>query len=45
MHAQPNNYGSTFIDPLLPTYIALYYLTLQDKGLPESDKVRMKEYF
>jgi hypothetical protein len=36
---------STFVDPLLPTYIALCYPTLQDKGLPESDKVRTKEYF
>jgi hypothetical protein len=35
----------TFVDPLLPTYIALYYMTLQDKGLSESDKVRMNEYF
>jgi hypothetical protein len=36
---------STFVDSPLPTYIALYYLTLQDKGLLESDKVRMKESF
>jgi hypothetical protein len=36
---------STFIDPSLPTYIALCYPNLQDKGLPESGKVRMKEYF
>jgi hypothetical protein len=36
---------STFVDPPLPTYIALCYPTLQDKGLPESEKVRMKEYF
>jgi hypothetical protein len=36
---------STFIDSPLPTYIALCYVTLQDKGLPESDKVKMKEYF
>jgi hypothetical protein len=33
---------STFVDSPLPTYIALCYLALQDKGLPESDKVRMK---
>jgi hypothetical protein len=26
-------------------YIALCYPILQDKGLPESGKVRMKEYF
>jgi hypothetical protein len=36
---------STFFDSLLLTYIALCYPTLQDKGLPKSDKVRMKEYF
>jgi hypothetical protein len=35
---------STSIDPNL-LYIALYYPTLQDKRLPESGKVRMKEYF
>jgi hypothetical protein len=36
---------STFVDPQLPIYCALYYPTLQDKGLPESDKVRMRENF
>jgi hypothetical protein len=36
---------STFVDSPLPTYIALHYLTLQDKGQLESDKVRVKEYF
>jgi hypothetical protein len=36
---------STFIDPLITTYIAFCYPTLQYKGLPESDKVRVKEYF
>jgi hypothetical protein len=36
---------STFVDPSLPIYIALCYPTLQNKGLLESDKVRMKEYF
>jgi hypothetical protein len=36
---------STFVEPPLLTYIALCYPTSQDKGLPESDKVRMKVYF
>jgi hypothetical protein len=36
---------STSIDPLLTTYIALCYPTLQEKRLPESGKVRMNEYF
>jgi hypothetical protein len=33
------------VDSPLPTYIALCYPTLQEKGLPEGDKVRMKENF
>jgi hypothetical protein len=36
---------STFVDSPLPIYCALCYPTLQDKGLLESDKIRMKEYF
>jgi hypothetical protein len=36
---------SIFVVFPLPIYIALCYPTLQDKGLPESDKVGMKEYF
>jgi hypothetical protein len=34
---------STFVDPHF-LYIALCYPILQDKGLPKSGKVRIKEY-
>jgi hypothetical protein len=37
--------GSIFHRSLTSLYTALYYPISQDKGLPESGKVRMKEYF